>query len=215
VKTLVIETATSVCSVALIEDGAIVAAVHENVGRGHAERLLPMIAGLPDGGRASSILVDCGPGSFTGIRVGVAAARALGFGWSVPVSGFSSLALLAAGHFATRLSEEADAAVTVAIAAGHGQMFVQSFGGDPVVVERDALASLLPDEAVLVSGSVIVGNAAVDVVGRRGSGEAVERTPDARDAIFLSPELSNLPAVPIYGRGADATPMVVPVEEVG
>ncbi len=42
---------------------------HDVVGRGHAERLVPMIAALPDGGRAERILVDCGPGSFTGIRV--------------------------------------------------------------------------------------------------------------------------------------------------
>eukprot|EP01035_Chromulina_nebulosa_P007130 gene7130-9613_t len=59
--TLVIETATAACSVALIADGAIVAARHEVVGRGHAERLLPMIAELPGGGRADHILVDGGP----------------------------------------------------------------------------------------------------------------------------------------------------------
>jgi len=58
---LVIETATAACSVALVEDGRVVAALHEVVGRGHAERLLPMIAELPDGGRARHILVDVGP----------------------------------------------------------------------------------------------------------------------------------------------------------
>ncbi|AYJ86230.1 tRNA (adenosine(37)-N6)-threonylcarbamoyltransferase complex dimerization subunit type 1 TsaB [Sphingomonas paeninsulae] len=203
-RTLVIETATSVCSVALIENGAVVAAAHENVGRGHAERLLPMIAALPDGGRASSILVDCGPGSFTGIRVGVAAARGLGLGWGVSVSGFSSLALLATGHLALHPDE----AVTVAINAGHGQIFVQSFECAPVA-ELDALASLFPDAAVAVACNVVVGNAAADIVDRRGTGQAVERTPDARDAVFLSPNLSALPAVPIYGRGADAKPMAV------
>ena len=49
-RTLVIDTATAACSVALIEDGAVVASRHEVVGRGHAERLVPMIAELPEWG---------------------------------------------------------------------------------------------------------------------------------------------------------------------
>ena len=73
---LVIDTATAACSVALLDGDRVFAERHEVVGRGHAERLVPMIAELPDGGRAEAILVDVGPGSFTGIRVGLAAARA-------------------------------------------------------------------------------------------------------------------------------------------
>ena len=80
-RTLVIETATAACSVALIEDAAdglrVIDARHDVVGRGHAERLLPMIEELLAGRRPSSILVDCGPGSFTGVRVGLAAAHGL------------------------------------------------------------------------------------------------------------------------------------------
>ena len=98
-KTLVIETSTAACSVALIEGGAVIASAHEVVGRGHAERLIPMIAELPEGGRADRILVDCGPGSFTGVRVGIAAARGLGFAWGAPVHGFSALPLVAAAAF--------------------------------------------------------------------------------------------------------------------
>jgi tRNA threonylcarbamoyladenosine biosynthesis protein TsaB len=206
VKTLVIETATSVCSVALLENGAVVASAHENVGRGHAERLLPMIASLPNGGRASAILVDCGPGSFTGIRVGVAAARGLGFGWGVPVSGYSSLAVLAAGYLADRADEMIADRVTVAINAGHGEVFVQSFGVDPLMTCSE-LASVTPQAATEMCEPLIIGNAAASIVELRGSGEAVDRSPHASDAVFLSPELATLPAVPIYGRGADAKPM--------
>ena len=87
---LVIDTATAACSVALIADGEAVHAARELVGRGHAERLVPMIAELlrdAGGVRPSAILVDCGPGSFTGVRVGLAAALGLGIGWGVPVRG--------------------------------------------------------------------------------------------------------------------------------
>jgi tRNA threonylcarbamoyladenosine biosynthesis protein TsaB len=98
-RTLAIETATEACSVALFENGALLAHVHELVGRGHAERLIPMIAELPERGRAERVLVDCGPGSFTGVRVGLAAARAFGLAWGAEVVGYSSLALIAATAF--------------------------------------------------------------------------------------------------------------------
>src|SRR5437868_6719428 len=96
---LVIETATAACSVALLDGKQVAAARHELVGRGHAERLVPMIGEvLAEAGcaRAALIQVDCGPGSFTGIRVGLAAARALALAWGVPVAGYSAMALIAA-----------------------------------------------------------------------------------------------------------------------
>ncbi|CAN5338254.1 tRNA (adenosine(37)-N6)-threonylcarbamoyltransferase complex dimerization subunit type 1 TsaB [soil metagenome] len=201
-KVLVIETATSVCSVALLENGAVIASASENVGRGHAERLLPMIAALPDGGRSVSILVDCGPGSFTGIRVGVAAARGLGLGWGVPVNGYSSLALLAAGYGA----EHPGQPVTVAIHGGHGQLFVQSFARNPVYHTND-LASLTPEAAAAMACPTVIGNAAADVVTLRGAGQASDRALNAGDAVSLPQNLAGLPPTPIYGRDADAKPM--------
>src|SRR3546814_7003579 len=80
-RTLVIDTATEACSVALFENDELMARRHAIVGRGHAERLLPLIADFPDKGRADRIAVDIGPGSFTGVRIGLAAARALSFAW--------------------------------------------------------------------------------------------------------------------------------------
>src|SRR3954471_15521010 len=95
--TLVIETATPACSVALLRGDEVVGEAHEIVGRGHAERLLPMVEALLARRRAEAILVDCGPGSFTGLRVGLAAAHGLAIGWDVSLTGYSSMALLAAG----------------------------------------------------------------------------------------------------------------------
>jgi tRNA threonylcarbamoyl adenosine modification protein YeaZ len=197
-RTLVIETATAACSVALIEEATVVASAHEVVGRGHAERLVPMIAALPDGGRADAILVDCGPGSFTGIRVGIAAARGLGLGWGVPVRGFSSLPLVAAAAFA------ADAALdrlAVVLEGGHGEVFMQPFARDPIVATAD-FASLPPSEAMAQLDATAVGNG-VRFLSQGGR----EQLPDAADVILLPPTLIDLPPRPIYGRAPDAKPM--------
>ena len=85
---LVIDSATAACSVALIDGDRLVDERHEVVGRGHAERLVPMIEEMLAGRRPIGILVDCGPGSFTGVRVGLAAAHGLALGWSLPGSGY-------------------------------------------------------------------------------------------------------------------------------
>ncbi len=195
--TLAIETAGAACSIALLEGDSLIAERHEIVGRGHAERLIPWIAGFPDGGRASRIIVGCGPGSFTGVRIGVAAARGLGFGWSVPVFGVSSLALIAsrcdADHF------------TVAVEGGHGELFVQNFQRDPFEA-TNAVQSLTPDAAGAFAHPLVIGGGATQIVAARGSGEARSGDAHATDAMLIPPSMY-LPAVgPIYGRGADAKP---------
>jgi tRNA threonylcarbamoyl adenosine modification protein YeaZ len=193
---LVIDSATAACSAALIEDDAVVAEAYEVVGRGHAERLLPMIEALLGGRRPEAILVDCGPGSFTGVRVGLAAAHGLSIGWGVPLSGFSSMASIAA---ATR-------AEAVALHGGHGQIFVQCFGHDPLR-PLDELVSLLPDEAAAaVRVRRVAGSGAEALVTARGEGEAVDALPRAADARLLPQGLRTLPPRPIYGRAPDAKP---------
>lgn len=203
-RTLVIDTATAACSVALIEGQVIIAEFHDVVGRGHAERLMPMIAALPEGGRADMILVDCGPGSFTGVRVGLAAARALGLGWGIGVHGYSSMALVAA---AAARDDAADAAaVGVALIGGHGELFVQRFGTRPLT-PLSALASLTPDDAAAaITEAQIFGSGATQLVAARGCGLAHDRLPRAADAMLLPSLLVRLAPSPIYGRGADATP---------
>lgn len=197
---LVIDSATAACSVALLgPDGTVLDAAHEVVGRGHAERLLPMIEAVLAGRRPAAILVDCGPGSFTGVRVGLAAARGLGIGWGIPVAGYSSMALIAAASGAREAA--------VALTGGHGELFVQEHGGDPIAPLGE-LRSLPPDEAAAATGMpLVLGSGARTLVEARGTGEWRDALPNAADAWSLPPALRSLPAKPIYGRGPDARPM--------
>ena len=202
-RTLVIETATAACSTALLEDGAVIAAAHEVVGRGHAERLLPMIASLPDGGRAQHILVDCGPGSFTGVRVGLAAARALAFGWGASLGGYSSLALLAAAAFRTDPGMHMLASV---IEGGHGEVFMQTF--DAPLRATGPLASLRPEIALVqIDSRFAVGGGVRLIAGINPARADAEALPCAADAPLLPPEFSTLAPVPLYGRPPDAKPI--------
>ena len=199
-RTLVIDTATAACSVALVEGERIVASAHEEVGRGHAERLVPMIAELPDGGRAARVLVDCGPGSFTGVRVGLAAARGLALGWDVPVEGYSSLALVAASALARRPELSRVAAV---LEGGHGEVFMQLFARD--LLPLGELASLKPEAAVEALGATpAVGSGVGRLLSLRPDLDAADALPRAAEAWRLPPALANLPPRPLYGRAPDA-----------
>lgn len=206
-RTLVIDTATAACSVALIEHGVVIAACHEVVNRGHAERLLPMIADLPAGGRADAVLVDCGPGSFTGVRVGLAAALALGLAWGVPVSGYTSTALIAASGFAAHpdLAE-----LAVVMEGGHGELFMQPYAASPLAALAP-LASLPPAASfTALDGKPALGSGVVwmdDLEASRNLGPVLPR---AADALLLPQALTHLPPRPIYGRAPDAKPMAAP-----
>ncbi|WP_294389838.1 tRNA (adenosine(37)-N6)-threonylcarbamoyltransferase complex dimerization subunit type 1 TsaB [uncultured Sphingomonas sp.] len=199
-KRLVIETATAACSAALLDGDRVLAARHEVVGRGHAERLVPMLGEiLAEAGvaRAETILVDCGPGSFTGIRVGLAAARALGLAWGVPVHGYSALALIAA-------QAGGEESIGVAMTGGHGEVFVQRFAPRPLS-PVSALASLPPAKAAqAVPDGTVLGSGAAALVAARGHGEAQESLPEAAQAWRLPAALAALPPSPLYGRAPDA-----------
>jgi tRNA threonylcarbamoyl adenosine modification protein YeaZ len=194
---LAIDTATAACSVALLVGGAVLAEAHEIVGRGHAERLVPMIAELTAARSITGIAVGCGPGSFTGIRVGIAAARGLALGWGVPLTGISSLALIAAA---------ADEDVAVAIAGGHGELFVQRFAIGPLRAITPLGALTPAAAAAMVPERLVLGSGAEALVAARGHGEARVAWPRAGDISRLPGDFTNLPPRPIYGRPPDARP---------
>ncbi|SFS12284.1 tRNA (adenosine(37)-N6)-threonylcarbamoyltransferase complex dimerization subunit type 1 TsaB [Sphingomonas jatrophae] len=192
--TLAIETATAACSAALIDGATIVAERHELVGRGHAERLVPMIAELLDGRRPDAILVDAGPGSFTGVRVGLAAARGLALAWGAELHGFSSLALLAA-------QSAQEGVVVAALPGGHGELFVQRFAAAPLRPLSELL-SLPPDAALAFIGSDPIVGAGAALLGRDTAAPA--NPPRAANVVLLPAALASLAPSPLYGRAPDA-----------
>ena len=199
-RTLVIESATEACSAALFEDGALIAGAYEILGRGHAEQLVPMIAALPGKGRAERIVVSLGPGSFTGVRIGVAAARALGLAWQAEVLGYPTLALVAAmAH-----KRYPDRPLTVCMTGGHGEWFVQDFGPDGFPETKHL--SQAPDDARHdIRYSLAAGSQAEALLAFDGPGRiALPILPDARQFPHLPEALLTAGLAPIYGRPPDA-----------
>jgi tRNA threonylcarbamoyl adenosine modification protein YeaZ len=194
---LAFDTSTAACTAALFApSGQCVAWRDELIGRGHAERLAPILEELLDGRSAETVLVGVGPGSFTGIRVGIAAAHGLAIGWKAEVRGLSSLALLAA-------SAEVAGDVAAAMTGGHGEIFVQQF--DSALQPASELFNLPPTEAAsVVSAETIAGSAANALVEARGYGKAIEAWPSARYSLRLPAALRTLPPAPLYARAPDA-----------
>ena len=196
-RTLAIDCATDACSVALFEDDILLAGEYALLGRGHAEALLPMIARLPDRGRAKRIVVDLGPGSFTGIRIGLAAARALALAWGGEALGYPAPALVAA------MARDAwgPVPVTVVNNGGHGEWFVQRFEADGMAL--DEVRSLPADEAVKIDhGAHVVGSKAAEAA--HTGAQVLDLRPDARAFSLLPPAFLTADLRPLYGRAPDA-----------
>jgi tRNA threonylcarbamoyl adenosine modification protein YeaZ len=198
---LALDTSTAACTAALLErNGTIVASRDEVIGRGHAERLVPMIKEMLDGHVPARILVGVGPGSFTGLRVGIAAAHGMAIGWSVPLAGMNSLALLAAA------APAGEGKVAAAMAGGHGELFVQTFDRKKLTATGPILNLTPMAAATKVDAPLVVGSGAEALVEARHSGEALPLLPTASRALALPELLRMLECKPVYARAPDARP---------
>jgi tRNA threonylcarbamoyladenosine biosynthesis protein TsaB len=185
----------------------------------HAERLMPMIADvLAEAGATFAsvgrVAVTLGPGTFTGVRTGIAAARAFRLAAEVEVVGLTSLAVIAHGAF--RQVEMADGrGLLVASDARRGMVYAQLFDSnaldalaEPVEATPAAVLALAAGRPLLAvgSGAALVARAASEVgADVRIALEAIE--PQARDLAELAPGLAVLGEVkPIYLRPPDAKP---------
>ena len=185
--------------------------------RGHAEALLPAIERVMaavDGGfeRLDRVAVTVGPGSFTGIRVGLAAARAIGLAWNIPVVGVSTLAAFAAPV----ISAEGSEIVASAIDAHHGNVYMQAFSRDGRSFVQPRAVSVRDAVRTLGSGPVkLVGNGApLMAIEAWSAGLAAEIanegiSPDiayvARLGALADPRFA--PPKPLYVKAPDAKPV--------
>jgi tRNA threonylcarbamoyladenosine biosynthesis protein TsaB len=186
---LAIDTAAPRLALAILRDGDHVDTLIEDMATGQAERLFPALDDLL--GRSgvtykdlTRVAVTTGPGSFTGLRIGLSAARGLGLALNVPVLGIPSL-------FALSLNVQCDP-VAVLLDAKRGEAYFQTFSG-PGIPIRDA--ALLPmDEAhkLIPPGAATLSSPFVDIA-------ALARFAATADPNLYPPEAA-------YIRDADAKP---------
>jgi tRNA threonylcarbamoyl adenosine modification protein YeaZ len=203
-------------------EGEMLREAYELRSDGHAERLLPMIAEIMDGAglafaQLDRIAVTQGPGGFTGVRVGIAAARGLALATGKPVVAATSLAVMAyrAEEMLAAMGEPlGERRLMVAVDARRGVLYVQSFapgavatGEAQLLTPVEAARSLGPKGAVVVgSGAAAVANSA------KAEGGAVEPRfadlqPHARNLAAMADRLAPVSRLrPLYLRLPDVRP---------
>ena len=216
-RVLAIDTALEACAAGVfdLEGRDPLASESRPMGRGHAEALMPLVARVMDAAAVDfseldRIAVTVGPGSFTGLRVGIAAARGIALATGKPAVGVSTLAAHAAPH---RTPGETRT-VVAAIDAHHDLVYVQIFGSDrrdlaaPALLPcAEAVRAVPPGQAILVgSGATLLAAqwpptlAPPIIDGRRVPELAwIARLGAAADAARAVPK-------PLYLRAADARP---------
>lgn len=217
-RVLAIDTALGACAAAVLDTayGGILASESQPMVRGHAEALIPLVARVMQQSKMAfhdldRIAVTTGPGSFTGLRVGLSAARGFGVATGLPVVGLSTLAVYAAPH----LAADSRVPVVAAIDARHRHVYLQVFGPGGRTVIAPRLAPL--EEAIRAASeapSRLVGSAARAVADGLHKLAPVPPTVDPRDApdiawvaqigAVTSEEKS--PPRPFYLRAPDAQP---------
>ena len=221
---LALDTSGPSCAAALARmDGPelrILASRTEMMERGHAERLVPLVGELlgeagfswSDLGRVG---VTTGPGSFTGVRVGIAAARGLALALGIPAVGIGTLdALLdmaggaASGTVVACLDARRGEIYLLARAAGSGRILVPADAMTPVAAAQKLLADGVPPYRLIGSGAALL----AEVLAREAPGSSVSilsdaKTPDiAAVARLAAAAAPGRPPVPLYLRGPDAKP---------
>jgi len=199
------------CSAAVVVDGLAVARQLEPMERGQAEALLPMIAAvLNEAGVTVSMLdliaVATGPGGFTGLRIGLAAARGLALASGVPAIGVTRFQAVRDGTENSR-----GLPVVVALESKRAELFLQVFapdGNTPALVAPDAWAAVVPEGSFVLAGDgarrLAAALARQDILMAPGSGH-LDAVHVARVGAALWEGGARPPPVPLYLRLPDTT----------
>jgi tRNA threonylcarbamoyladenosine biosynthesis protein TsaB len=216
-RILAIDTALAVCAAAILDTEEAAMRARESVPmvRGHAEALMPMIARVMDAARLEfaeldRIAVTIGPGSFTGLRVGIAAARGIALAAAKPSIGLSTLAAYAA----PLIAKDDSSPVVVTIDARHDNVYLQIFGpgGRTLVPPRVAP---IPEavRAANIGPVRIVGSAADQMAASWSSSQPAPLLVDSNPAPEIdwvarlgAAAVGPAPPKPLYLRAADARP---------
>jgi tRNA threonylcarbamoyladenosine biosynthesis protein TsaB len=191
---------------------------YEERSSGHAERLAPLIeAQMARAGLAfrdlARVAITLGPGSFTGVRTGVAAARGLRLAAGVEVVGLSSLAVMAHRVFEVAEPKLAPRPLLVAIDARRGRLYGQLFASCALspISEPEEMTAAAGAALALAHGARVAGSGASAVLEADPTIEVActELEPHAGDLAWLASSLTPLDSVdPIYIRPPDAKPQV-------
>lgn len=215
---LAIDTALDACAAAVLDtdSGKVIAQESQAMKRGHAEALMPLVARvMKQSGVAfdalDRIAATTGPGSFTGLRVGLSAARGIALAAAKPAVGITTLTAFAAPH----VSEHGENPIIAAIDARHDHVYLQAVSGHGESLVTPRVAPM--EEALAASrfgAPILVGNAADIVAGRWPEDAAApvkvdqQAAPDIVWVAWLAAAVDPSVATPrpFYLRAPDAKP---------
>jgi tRNA threonylcarbamoyladenosine biosynthesis protein TsaB len=197
VRLLALDCCLDACQAAVVADGAVLAEASEAMTRGHQERLALMArevmtaAGLAFAD-LNAVAVTVGPGSFTGLRVGLAFAKGLALALELPCVGVGTLAALAA-------SVPGSGGRSAVIDNGRGQVWLQRFEGETALGPPETVAA-----EALADAGLLVGPTATRLAAPGQA--AIDLAWPAPLAVARRAAMHPEPARPLYLRAPDARP---------
>lgn len=192
-----IETSGAVCSVAITKDGAVEFQLADMEGMKHAERLAPFIERCMEElkrkeEKADAVAVSIGPGSYTGLRIGLSTAKGLAFSLGVPLIGVPTLKILAVKAMFRNYDWQGDEILLPMLDARRMEVYAAAYdfalnaldGPRPVIVDKDSWSDLLESRQVWFMGG---GSEKIKGVIDSPNAHWIDGlTPHARDMIALS-----------------------------